>query len=124
MLPIADNPNSLAVPDSDVARLILGHDLHPNTKNRLRRNGKWPPAFYVAGRAYVLRSDIERFLAERRAAADEERKPRSEQARRAVATRWRRQREHEATALATEVRASKDVIHDGAEPFTTGADHV
>ena len=91
-MPVSTTAASLAVPDGEVAKLILGRDLRPSTRDRLRVAGEWPPNFYVAGRAYVLRSDIEAFLSRVKEATDRKRASLSERGKRAVAARWNRAR--------------------------------
>ena len=90
---MAPNSESLAIPDSEVARLILGRDLQPATRDKLRARGEWPPCFYVAGRAYVLRSDIAAFLEAQKQRGQEQRAKRRQQSRAAINARWSRHRE-------------------------------
>ena len=70
--PITTNPASIAVPDPEVALVILGRQLTRGQRDKLRNRGEWPPiAFYIGRKAYVLRSDIETFIEARKAAAPE-----------------------------------------------------
>jgi len=59
---------SIAVPDAEADRLILGRQLSYIVRKRLRDAGAWPPHFLLLGGPYVLRSDIEAFIAQRVAA--------------------------------------------------------
>ncbi|HVB14959.1 MAG TPA: hypothetical protein VNF04_00340 [Stellaceae bacterium] len=90
--------SSLAIPDAEVSKLILGREITAQTRDKLRRHGKWPKRFFVGARAYVLRADIEAFIRERQAAAENDADRFSIRGRRAVETRWARQRDREAAA--------------------------
>lgn len=78
----------LAVPDAEVGPRFFGYDPAPKDRNRLRKRGHWPPNFYIGGQSFVLVADIERCLAERKAAAEDERARHSAQTTAAVRTRW------------------------------------
>jgi hypothetical protein len=89
----------LAIPDDEVGRLI-GLDVNPNIRARLRRKGQFPPNFFVGGRSLVLVADIDKFLAERRAAADAERARKSERMRKTINARWARVRSEKQSEVA------------------------
>jgi hypothetical protein len=98
--------SSLAVLDNEVARLILGRDIQPATRDKLRSRGEWPPCFYVAQRAYVLRSDILEFLERAKQRSEEQRAKRREQSRNAINARWARHRERVGAEETPERRAA------------------
>jgi hypothetical protein len=83
-------PTPLAVPDDEVAAYFGLDHINPKDRNRLRKRGHWPPNFYVGARSFVLLTDIEKCLTERKAAADAEKARRSAQATAAVNSRWHR----------------------------------
>ena len=82
----------LSIPDENVARVILGYDLHRSTRDRLRAKGEWPPLTYIAGHAVVLTADLHAFLDHAKNATDAARAARQDRCRRAVAARWERVR--------------------------------
>ena len=84
------DPRSIAVPDAQTSKLILGHDLTKATRDRMRERGEWPPCFYVAGAAYVLRADIATFIEAAKGRAMDRHQESQARGRKAVAARWSR----------------------------------
>jgi len=85
------NPTPLAVPDAEVGPRFFGYDPSPKDRDRLRKRGHWPANFYIGGQSFVLVADIEKCLAERKAAAAAERERRSAQTTAAIKVRWNRE---------------------------------
>src|ERR1700761_4991382 len=80
----------LCVPDTEVARLILGRDLNQSTRNRLRARDEWPTVTFIAGFAVVTVEDLEPFLHRAKGATDAARAERQARGRRNIAKRWER----------------------------------
>lgn len=90
----------LAVPDDQVHLRIGCPQPHNTTRDRWRREGRWPDCFYVGGRALVLIADIDRFVAQRIKAAPADRAPMQRRAKRALEVKAERKRAREAAASA------------------------